>query len=130
VANYISALSVLTTGKTTQTITATIVGTDYDGVSFEYSTDDGATWSAGITDADGVLNQAGLTHDTIYWWRARLYKGTNFGTYSPIEYEITDHDILDADGNSYTEVTIGTQVWLGQNLKTAKLCMGSESNSR
>lgn len=85
VTNYISALSVLTTSDTTQTITATIVGTDYDGVSFEYSDDGGATWSAGITDADGVLNQTGLTAGTDYTWRARLYKGVVYGDYVTAE---------------------------------------------
>jgi uncharacterized protein (TIGR02145 family) len=32
--------------------------------------------------------------------------------------------ILDADGNAYTSVVIGTQEWLAQNLKTTKYCNG------
>jgi uncharacterized protein (TIGR02145 family) len=32
--------------------------------------------------------------------------------------------ILDADGNAYTSVVIGTQEWLSQNLKTSKYCNG------
>ena len=99
---YISALSVLTTGSTTQTVTATIVGNGYDGVSFEYSSDNGVTWSSGITDADGVLNQTGLTANTYYLWRARLYKGTNFGAYCSVVSDITfPSEINDADQWAY-----------------------------
>jgi hypothetical protein len=85
IANYISALSVLTTSDTEQTVTATIVGTGHDGVSFEYSSDGGVNWSAGITDADGVLNKTGLIAAIDYTWRARLYKGTNYGSYITAE---------------------------------------------
>lgn len=99
VTRYISALSVLTTSDTEQTVTATIAGgVGPDGVSFEYSDDDGATWSAAITDADGILNQTGLTADTDYTWRARLYKGANYGSYVTAESNRTygvDFAILD-----------------------------------
>lgn len=31
---------------------------------------------------------------------------------------ISDDDIVDADGNKYTAVTIGSQQWLKENLRT------------
>lgn len=79
---YISALSVLTTGDTTQTITATIVGTGFDTCNFEYSTDNGVNWITGDSAVNGILNKTGLTADTNYLWRARLSKGAQYGSYS------------------------------------------------
>ena len=126
---YISALSVTNTSDTTQTVTATIVGSGHDGVSFEYSTDSGVNWSAGITDADGILNQTGLTAGTNYTWRARLYKGTNFGSYSstvnatPV-IGLTNYYAAKANldaGNSaiYGITFIGDSITQGQYLGTA-----------
>lgn len=124
---YISALSVATTSASTQTVTATIVGTGYDGVSFEYSTDNGATWSAGIIDADGVLSQTGLISNTTYFWRARLYKGTNYGNYSIVDYATTSVHTsllagwkLDKNGPDWFSNTMGDGAFLGYiNLSSA-----------
>lgn len=98
---FISALSVLTTSDTTQTITATIVGTGYDGVSYEYSTD-GINYSVKGTAAGGTYNVTGLTADTLYYWRARLYKETNFGNYSSIDSKYTWNSQFKALYNSLT----------------------------
>jgi hypothetical protein len=78
---YISSLSVVTTSDTEQTITATIVGTGYDGVSYEYSTD-GINYTEHSMATGGTYNAAGLTAGTLYYWRARLYKGIYYGNYS------------------------------------------------
>jgi hypothetical protein len=86
---YISALSVVTTSDTTQTITATIVGTGFDGVSFEYSIDGGVSWSVKGTTVDGILLAIGLTAGTFYQWRARLYKGSNYSPYSNVSGQPT-----------------------------------------
>jgi len=88
VTRYISDISVETTSSTTQTITATIVGSGFDGVSWERSTDR-INWTIAGTSANGTYNATGLTDDTTYFWRARLYKGSNYGTYSDIDFNIT-----------------------------------------
>lgn len=63
----------------------------------------------------------GLTAGTIYYVRA--YATNSAGTSYGNELSFTTI-VADADGNTYTTVTIGTQVWLGQNLKTTKFSNG------
>ena len=87
--HYISVLAVVTTSASEQTVTATIVGTGQDGASFEYSTDYGITWTVAGTSANGIYSATGLISSTRYDWRARLYIGTNYGTYSNIDYAYT-----------------------------------------
>lgn len=86
---YISGLSVVSDSDTQQTITATIVGTGYDGVSYEYSTDD-ITYIEHGTSANGTYVASGLSAYTVYYWRVRLYKGSSFSDYfSLIKTSIT-----------------------------------------
>ena len=87
--HYISDLSVGTTGSTTQTITATIIGSGIDGAVFEYSTN-AADWTEAGTAADGIYSATGLKPNTLYFWRARLYKGTHYSDYCIIDYAVTD----------------------------------------
>ena len=93
---YISNLSVSSSLGTTQTVLATIVGTGYDGVSFEYSTDN-VNFSVKGTSANGTYNATGLTADTLYYWRARLYKESNYGNYSGV----TNLSTLDTNASAY-----------------------------
>jgi hypothetical protein len=83
---YISFLSVETTGQTTQTVNAVIVGTGYTGVSYEYS-EDGINYSVKGVSATGTYLATGLTLDTLYYWRARLYYFGRYSDYSNIYKE-------------------------------------------
>ena len=110
---YISALVAVTVSDTEQTITPTIVGAGYDGVSFEYSTFDFATglWSAYSVKgtANGAYSAMGLTPNVWYKWRARLYKGSNFGEYSDWHCVMT---------NPPAGINTGTVAWYKSDVQT------------
>lgn len=76
---------------------------------------------AHTTDGAGIGNFAsiitGLTMGTTYYMRA--FATTSFGTTYGNEVSF-DTYLLDIDGNKYDIVTIGTQVWLKQNLNTSR----------
>ncbi len=101
---YISVLTAQATSATEYTITATIVGTGQDGMSVEYSSDMGATWTVKGISANSTYSATGMTPGTLYQWRARLYKGTNYGSYvNAINYLLAGVDepslTLPADGS-------------------------------
>jgi uncharacterized protein (TIGR02145 family) len=64
-----------------------------------------------------------LTIGTTYF--VRSYATNSLGTAFGNEVEfIQNEPILDQDGNAYRVVTIGTQIWFGENLKTTILNNG------
>jgi len=69
---------------------------------------------------------SGLSENSIYYSRAYATNGigTNYGVIYPFRTLSSDPNlsgtVTDIDGNIYNYITIGTQKWMVQNLKTTK----------
>jgi uncharacterized protein (TIGR02145 family) len=66
-------------------------------------------------------NISGLNANTIYYLRAYASNSawTSYGnvvTFTPAQY----YQVTDIEGNEYNAVTIGTQIWMKENLKTTR----------
>jgi uncharacterized protein (TIGR02145 family) len=64
---------------------------------------------------------SGLTAGTTYHFRVKAVNplGTTYGNDMTFTYTVTD-----VEGNIYSIITIGTQIWMKENLKTTKYANG------
>ena len=86
---------------------------------------------AGTGTGSFTANLTGLAANTIYYVRAYAINtaGTAYGNqliFTTSQITVNPESVTDASGNTYPTVTIGTQVWMAENLRTTKYRDGSD----
>ena len=85
--------------------------------------------SMGTSLSEAVVStdpSAPIKDSTSYYYRVRCINASGLSDNSNVISVVTlAESVLDGDGNSYTYVTVGTQQWTKENLKTTKYIDGS-----